>query len=434
MIPNGERGLRWRSGQSIWHAASLWALCLAAPVLAASDHASGDGSAADNERLQPGLYPEAPVLASGAGLSEPYDPFFDVDWSVGLRGSYTKATTGERFETLIVPQMSLEHIGSRSAIQAAADAQIARDGDGVITVRELRLGIDGGYALDSATRLTIGSDLALRQDGPGSPGVASNVAVAPQTLSGGVDLGVTRDFGRFNVGLTGAAVRNIYGPTTLNDGTVVDNYTQNVWGFDAGLRVGYQATPIFEVFGVAGVGRDIFDHASSSLLVKTDTTDYSIEAGVTGRWGEVLEATASTGVALRRFDVDALGEVVTQLYDASLTFTPDPTWRMTAGFATTVAPPGPNNNGIARTDYTASAELGYTVNSWLGLRARAAWTTTRFAGSANTETGYSLAAGADYLVNAHTAVTADYGFTSTQNSTDGIRDRHQVMVGVTVSR
>jgi len=29
-------------------------------------------------------------------LREPYDPFFDVDWSVALRGSYTKATSGER--------------------------------------------------------------------------------------------------------------------------------------------------------------------------------------------------------------------------------------------------------------------------------------------------------------------------------------------------
>src|SRR5690606_18133334 len=146
------------------------------------------------------------------------------------------------------------------------------------------------------------------------------------------------------------------------------------------------------------------------LGVKADATDMTLVAGVTGRWNSTLEATVATGVTLRRFDVAALGEVQAQVYDASIVFTPDPTLRLRAGLNTTVAPPGPDNAGTARVAYTASCGAEYTVNSWLAMRARAAWNTAAFTGSGNTETGYSLGAGADYKITAHTAIGADYSY------------------------
>jgi hypothetical protein len=402
--------------------------------MAASDHSSGDGSGADNERLLPGIYPADPVLANGASLREPYDPFFDVDWSVALRGSYTKSTSGEHFNVLLVPTVSLDHVGSRSAINITGSAEIVRPTEGQIDVSALRLSGTTGYALDSVTNLTAGGNLSLTRAVAGTPGLASNVAIAPQTTSGGIDLGITRQFGKFSVGLTGALDRNVYGPTTLTDASVVDNSEQNLWSADAALRVGFQATPIFEVFGQAGLGRDMFDLPSSVLLVKTDATTATLEAGVTGRWNEILEATASTGVALRRFDEASLGEVTTQLYNANVVFTPDPTWRMTAGFATTVEPPGPNGGGVTRIGYGANAEVAYTVNSWLALRALAEWNSARFIGSADTESGYGWGVGADYNVNAHTAVTADYGYDYSDSTANGVQDAHRVTVGITLSR
>jgi len=423
-LPLGWRqAIRWAS------ATALCALCLAAPAIAGSDLASGDGSAADNERLLPDIYPTDPVLANGDWLREPYDPFFDVDWSVALRGTYTKATAGERFDIRLVPNVTLEHIGSRSAISLDASTEITRPSEGGnIDIGALRLGLQTGYDLDSVTRLTANGNLVLTQPTPGTPGLASNIAIAPQSLSGGADVGITRQFGRFNIGLTGAAQRNIYGPTTLTDATVIDNWDQNYTSLDTGLRIGFEATPIFEVFGTAGLGRDIFDQAGSNAA------DATLRGGITGRWNGILEATLSTGVGLRSFDDAGLADVVTQLYDAQVTFTPDPTWRMTAGFATTVAPPGPDAGGTTRVDYTANAEVAYTVNSWLALRALADWNATRFAGSANTETGYGLGAGADYKVNAHTALTADYGFDHSDSSTSGTQEAHRVTVGITLSR
>lgn len=420
--------MRLRLRHSDWLMGALCALCIVVPVQA------GDGSDADNLRLLPGQYPADPVLANADGVREPHDPFFDVDWSVALRGSYVKATGGERFELRLLPSASLEHAGVRSALKLTGSAEIARPTNGNIDISALRLGLASGYTLDRSTSLTANGNLSVTQAVAGAPGLATNVAIAPQTASGNIELGVTRQFGRFNIGLTGGVQRSAYGPTTLSDASVVDNSEQNLWSVDGGLRVGFQATPVFEVFGVAGVGRDMFDLASAVTLVRPDATSLTLRGGITGRWSSVLEATASTGVALRRFDQAGLGEVVTQLYDARVTYTPDPTWRLTAGLSTTVAPPGPDGNGTTRVQYGANAEVTRDVNSWLALRAQADWRSTRFEGSADTETGYGIGLGADYVLSARTAVTADYGYDRSDSTTNGMQDAHTVSVGVTLSR
>lgn len=415
--------------------AGALALSLVIPALAASDHALGDGTKTDNERLLPGIYPTGPVLASSAGLAEPYDPFLDVDWSVALRGTYTKATAGERFDIRLLPSVSLEHIGTRSAIDFDASSEITRTwGSDVIDVSALRLGLKTGYDLDSVTRATLNANFALTRQVPGSPGLSSAVAIAPQTLTGGVDAGLKRQFGKFNVAVTGAAQRSLYGTTTLTNGSVQDNSEQDYWALDSGLRVGFQATPIFELFGQGGIGRDIFDRPSTALGVAADATDYTARAGVTGRWNGTLEATASAGLGLRRFDAARLGEVNTELYDAEIIYTPDPTLRLRAAFGTAVTPPGPNGAGTTRVDYTGLAELGYTVNSWLALRASANWYTARFDGSSNVEKGQGLGVGADYKVNAHTAITADYAYDFADSTTNGVQDAQRLSMGVTLSR
>jgi hypothetical protein len=413
---------------------ALCVLCWAPPAFAASDHSSGDGSDADNQRLQAGVFPADPVLVSSETPPEPFHPFFDIDWSTSLRGTYTKATGGERFDVRLVPTISFDHQGSRSAINITGSAEVVRPEDENIDVSALRLDLSGGYQLNSVTALQANGNLSLTQDIAGTPGVGSDVLVAPEERSGGFDLGVTRQFGRFNVGVTGAVQRSVYGDTTRTDGTVFDNSDQDVWSLDTGLRLGLQATPIFEVFAQASLGRDVFDRPSSVLLIKTDASDASIEGGVTGRWNDRLEATVSTGLNLRRFDEESLGEVSTQLYDASITYTPDPTWNFRAGFSTIVAPPGPGGSGTTRVEYAADFDVQHKVNSWLDLRAKAGWNTARFTGSSETERGYGWGLGADYNVNAHTAVTADYDYARSKSSIDGVEDAHRVSMGVTVSR
>ena len=399
---------------------------MADPVIA-----SGDGSDASNLRLLPGQYPADPVLQSSAGLREPYNPFFDVQWSVGLRGTYTTGSEGERFDTRILPAVSLDHAGSRSTLSLEAGAEVVRADDGQVDVSELRLNAESTYALDSWTNLNTSAELSLTQDIAGTPGVASDVVVAPQDLSGSVGVGVDRQFGLFNVALSSVVARNIYGDTLLSSGRR-DNSDQNYWSTDGTLRVGYQATPIFEVFGETGVGRDMFDESSASDSF--DATDATLRGGITAHWNDTLEASISTGLALRSYDDSSSETTTARLYDANLQYRPNSTLTIDAGFSTTVSPPGPDGSGDARVEYEATAEAGYTVNTWLALRAGAAWTFADYTDSADTASGYGLSAGADYLFNSHTTLNADYDYGYTDSRADGEQDAHRISLGLTVSR
>ena len=413
----------------IWGAAGLSCLGLIAP---ASAGPLLTNSAAPEERLAPGQLPADPALQMSGELREPYDPFFDVDWSLGLRGTYTTGSTGDRFETRVLPAFTLNHLGSRSTVAISGDAEVVRGEEGEIDVSGLRLGLDGGYALDSVTTVSTTADFALSQDIVGTPGIASDVLEAPRNWQASAGATVERQFGLFNVAVSAVVARNAYGETRLIDGSTRDDSDQNYWSTDGTLRVGYQATPIFEVFGEAGMGRDSFDSASAAN--SADATDTTLRAGVSGNWNERLLASASTGLAFRRFDAESLDSLRTQVYDASLTYALDPTLALKAGFTTTVAPPGPDASGTARVEYEATAEANYTINSWLALRAGAAWSYAEYTGSNDTADGYGFSAGADYQVNSRAAINADYDYAYSDSQNAGVQDAHRISLGLTVSR
>jgi hypothetical protein len=371
-------------------------------------------------------------LTEGDRVQEPYAPPFDLNWSLGLRGTYTTGSEGDRYDTRLVPAVALDYAGSRSSLGLDGTAELVRSEDGDIDVSALRLGLSGDYALDSVTTLNANADLSLSQDVVGTPGLASDILVAPQNWSGSAEASVDRQFGLFNVAVSAVVARNTYGETMLANGSSIDNSDQDYWSADGTLRVGYQATPIFQVFGEAGLGRDMFDTASGSDL--PDATDSTLRAGVTARWSERLEASVSTGMAFRRFDADRLGSFQTQLYDASLSYRPNSTVVLTAGLTTEVTPPGPDASGTARVEYEATADAAYTVNSWLSLRAGAAWNYAEYSGSSDTSSGHALSAGADYQVNGHTAVNADYDYAYSDRQSTGVQDAHRFSLGLTVAR
>lgn len=404
-------------------ALSLWLV----PVLALADPAvtAGEGIKTDHSRLSPGLYPAVPTDDA---------PFFDVDWSSSLRGSYAKSGERDSFEVLLVPGFALTHEGRRANMAISGEAEVTRPVDGEIDVTGLRLGLGGSYALDSVTVFDADANLALSQDLPGAPGLDADVAMGAREISGDVNLGLTRQFGLFNIGVTGAVGREVYGETLRVDGTSTDNSARDLWTLEGGLRVGFQATPIFEVFGEAGLGRDIFDEVSPDLAVKPDATNRSIKAGVVGRWSEVLQAEASVGVGLRDFDAGGLGDVTARLYDARVIYRPDPTWRFQAALSTDFGSPDPDEAGTTRVQYRAVGEAAYTVNSWLDLRALAEWRLSQIDDGREDERGVGYGLGADYRLGPHTDLSADYSFERTEDATDGREDSHRVTLGITVAR
>jgi hypothetical protein len=385
------------------------------------------------DRLQPGLYPAAP-LADGA--EEPAHLPFHFDWSLGLKGSYTNSSTqGSSFLSTLNPAFSAVHDGRRVDLALDGNAEIARswNDDGALGLTALRLGVSANTALDSTTRLTGNAALALSQPLPSTPDLSPSILTPPQALTGSAGLGIERSFGKVNLVLKGNLERTIYGETLRSDTGWTDNSSQNVWQADTSLRAGLQITPILEVFTEASLGRDVFDRTAASGI-SGDATSTALRGGIAGSWNGVWSASASLGIGHHDFDDDSLGDITTRLYDASLTYSPDETISLTASLSTSVEPTGPDGAGTARVAHVIAADLAYDVNAWLRLRASADWGLSVLEGTTETERRSGVGAGADYALNAHTALSADYGYSRRDNSVNGESDSHSVSLGVTIKR
>lgn len=386
-----------------------------------------------NARLRPGVYPAQPVppeFAVGPETSESAP----LDWSIGLRGTYLNSNGTGSFITHLLPRFSYTHAGGIATIVVDGSADIAKTGgQNLPTLASGTLSISGSAPIDSATTASASANIGLTQDLPGTAGLSPAIITPPQVFTGGAEVGVTRQFGRFNLGLGAGVQRTSYGPTNRTDTGLTDNSEQNYWAASANLRLGYQITPILEVFGEGEVQRDIFDSPTASLGTYPNATNRSLRAGVAGQWNNIWSANASVGIGERIFDEATLGAIRAQLYGAEISYTPDSTVTVTAGLETALAPAGADNPGNARIQYTASTSAQYTVNTWLRLRASANWSNSELVGTGTTERRLGLGAGADYVFNAHTSLNADYGYGNTDNS-NGNTQTHQVSLGVTIAR
>lgn len=413
--------------------AAVTAMALAGTALA--DPRDTDIVKIDAERLAPGIYPAAPVPEEFAVPAEPGHPPFALDWSIGLKGTYTSTAGEGRFGTTINPQFTATHEGSRADIVIDGSADISRDwiAGGNIEVPSAEIGVSATVPIDSVTTASADARVSLDRQSRFAPDLDPLVEVPPQVLTGSVGAGIERQFGRFNIAASGRASRVLYGPTERADTGLTDNSAQSLWGLDSTLRVGLEATPILGVFGEVSAGRDVFDTTAAGG-VRNDATDLALRGGISGSWNGTVTASASIGRGYRNFDDASLGDVATQLYDASITFTPDPTVSLTASFNTSIDPVGADASGTARITHAATAEASYIVNSWLRLRASADWSHSLLTGSGETERRYGVGAGADYKVNSRTALSADYDFGHRDNSTTGALDTHRVSIGVTLRR
>ncbi len=380
--------------------------------------------------LEPPRSPEPESLS----LREPYDPFFEPEWAVSLRGGYVSDSNGGRFETVIAPNLNLTHQGVRSDLTLSAGGELTRSTQEDWRVNSLRLAVGTDYALSSLTTLSGDVNLSLNQPSQFDASPSSNVLRGATTLTGAAEGAMTRDLGRTNFSLRGTLGRTLYGPSTLKDLSTLDNSSRNFTSAGAGFRLGVEITPLITLFGDASVARDLFDQTPPPPSFSANANTFALRGGLAYERGTTLSAEASIGVGMRRFDDDAVAQVTATLYDASLTYRPTATWALTAGFATTIAPPGPEGSGTARVQYAANFTSTYKLNRYIALRTLANWRTAQFTGSTNTESGYGLGVGVDYLINRQVRMSADYAFSHTEAAPDPAEDDHRVTLGVTFSR
>ena len=82
---------------------------------------SGDGSGTNN----PDLLTPPPHLLDAPPYE--WDPFFDLDWSLALRGAYVTGESGARYEGLAVPSVTLTHQTLRGGYELSGSAEITTE-------------------------------------------------------------------------------------------------------------------------------------------------------------------------------------------------------------------------------------------------------------------------------------------------------------------
>ena len=423
------RALLWRP-LTLASVAVAWA---ATPLLAGPLDPSGDGSRFDNPDL---VYADAEGCAYCAPYApaEPLDAGIDLDWSLALRGAYVHATDGSYFEVSAAPSVTLSHQTLRGGYDGALSAEVVRSELEEWRVGSITVSLDGAYKLDTDTTLSGGLDLSLTQASANAPGTEPTIAAQPQVWSGGGNLELARALGPLVVTARGDVLRTVYGPTTQIDASEVDNTERSNWRAGTGLRLGYRITPVLTPFIDASIGYQWYDAPSAAHLVRLDAMDLEARAGISAQWLSVLEAEASVGYGIRSFADPSLDESGTLLVDASITARPDETIELRGSLSTSHGAPEPGSDATARLEYAATAGLAYRVNPWLALRTSAGWTHTELIGTTDTEDSHTFGIGADFLLNEHTSLTADYGYTSTVASPEPAEDEHRVTLGIVLRR
>ncbi|GHA26952.1 hypothetical protein GCM10007989_23460 [Devosia pacifica] len=380
-------------------------------------------------RLEPGLLPLAPGSAT-----EPTHPPVEIDWSTSLRGSYIKDRDGERFELQAVPRGTLDYQGRRGTLSASGEVTITRQEHEDPQIGAFDIGISGAYALADQTSAEGAASFTMTNPEATIRDIADTTADPADTISGTVLGSVTRQFGKLSVSAEGGAERTVYGETRLADGTNELNGDRNLWSVEGGLRVSYALTPILDVFARGGANRDYFDHPRPENGQFANATGTSFSVGVLGNWDGWMQAEASVGYGKRNFDAIAFEDAESLLYSARLTFNPYEPLTFSAGVDNSFGLPTSDSDATSTVTTNAYADLTYTANSWLRLRAAADVYRTRTMAEDETEKGYGYGVGADYLLNTHTQLTADYGYARAETAGEPAEDRHRVTFGVTLAR
>lgn len=136
------------------------------PLICGSYFTEGEYGGQTSNQSQSGnpeLMPEADIVPFESLLpSYPSDimpPATQVDWSVSLRGAYQKDTSGERFEVLVVPNVTISHRAPSVEYSASLGVEIFRQNDNVYRLTNGALDFDAQYALDNVTGARFGANL-----------------------------------------------------------------------------------------------------------------------------------------------------------------------------------------------------------------------------------------------------------------------------------
>jgi hypothetical protein len=217
---------------------------------------------------------------------------------------------------------------------------------------------------------------------------------------------VTREFEPFYVTGSASVTRFIEGPSTVS-GSVVDNTSKSYWLGDAGLRLGYEVTPLASVFIDGQQNYQKFDAPDPTIATYLDGATTTVQAGVAFKNEDYFTAEASAGWAWHNYIDGSLTDRGAWVYNANVNFTPDDSLEL-GGSVNTIIAPSTLVPGDTDVQTALAGNVGVRVGEGVKLRGSAEWNQTTTVGTGQVSTGYSVGTGVDFSPSAQTVWSADY--------------------------
>lgn len=392
-------------------------------------------------RQAPVLHEAAPEIAAApapyrqAYPAEPAQfPGLEADWSVTLRGTYNTGSNGQRFGIAILPEASVTRQLNAGNVVFSGNANLSKEGGDVFRLSSGTLDFTGEHMLNRQTEISGGASVSIDQASPYDLDADTGIAEQPLIVTGSADVAVTRRSGRFGFEGRGEVERVVYGETQLTSGGTDLNGDRNRVSVTGTGRVSYALSGRTNAFVEASAERSLYDMASASAGVALNSWTYAVRAGVTGNWDNVVVAEFSAGYGLRRFDSALLSDAPAALVNATLTYRPNAPVELSALFGTEFSAPASSTGATAQIDYSASSVARYLINDRTAVRANIGGTWTRYSDTTDQSAVYTAGLGADFTLNAHTVLSADYEYGLREATGSALRDNHKVSVGMTYSR
>lgn len=365
---------------------------------------------------------------------EPYHPFFDVDWSLGLAYTHTGGTQTGKNSVVLTPAISLTHLDMRGQYSFNGRSSLSVNDDQLTRIDETEFSYSGQYALDSDTAFTTGASLRLGQDDVNAPGMSDTIIQTPMVATLRGNIGIARQMGRFTFEVGGQAQRQANTSTHLVGGLVQNNLDRNFSRLGGTLRTAYAFSPEISLYIEGGVAHDWYDAAPLSTGRKLDGWNYTISTGAIVNWRDVVSVEASVGHTTRAYDDVGIVGMGSAVFGLNLAYTPNDALRAGLQFTTNLIPANASSGQAASVDYSASGNITYGMTPWLDLRASGSALYSVPQMGANVQTTYTAGAGADIAINKNISVNLDYLYTWAELLPITAQYQHAGTIGIRIAR
>src|SRR3569623_872823 len=356
----------------------------------------------------------APTMAQEAAADDPAGPLIDLNWSLGLRGSYTNdSAAGSLFEGEVAPEVSLprHYLGGDASIGAGGAVSVDQNKN--IRITDTHANAASSFTLDEFTQLKGAIDLSTVVRSPFDTSLPANTAIPPRDSTGTVTGSAERKLGQFDFTGTLVGTRFIAGPTTLDAASPVDNDDQSYWLGSATLRTGFEFTPKISLFVEGNDAITRYDAPNPGLGIFLNNQTLTLRGGVSYTQPGTFVAEASVGRGFINYADPSLTARQAWVTNGTLTFTPDETVELVGALDTSI---GPSATDAGDTDvgYTLSGSAKYLVNPWLPQRGTASFDHIITLGSNDTDDTVSAGTGLEFANTKHSTWSVDYLFSRDQ--------------------